>query len=149
MTKKKYWMRPPLHSFAVLLLACYVPSVLAAAPIESIKVDLSPLIDESARDPVRFAVDIKHPVSASSQGQWTDNGFSSTWTYTTRIETAEEVRDRVLEAAAILPLEQLGTTDDCGFSPFADDVSTARETAFAKIRARVEGTALAASQLGV
>jgi 5-methyltetrahydropteroyltriglutamate--homocysteine methyltransferase len=67
----------------------------------------------------------------------------------TRVETAEQVRDRVLEAAAILPLEQLGTTDDCGFSPFADDVSTARETAFAKIRARVEGTALAASQLGV
>lgn len=67
----------------------------------------------------------------------------------TRVETAVEVRDRVLEAAAILPLGQLGTTDDCGFSPFADDVSTARETAFAKIRARVEGTALAASELGV
>lgn len=44
---------------------------------------------------------------------------------------------------------QLGTTDDCGFSPFADDVSTARETAFAKIRARVEGTQLAARELGV
>jgi hypothetical protein len=33
--------------------------------------------------------------------------------------------------------ERLGTTDDCGFSPFADDVSTARDTAFEKIRARV------------
>jgi len=44
---------------------------------------------------------------------------------------------------------QLGTTDDCGFSPFADDTSTARETAFAKIRARVLGTALAADALGI
>jgi 5-methyltetrahydropteroyltriglutamate--homocysteine methyltransferase len=66
-----------------------------------------------------------------------------------RVETAAEVRDRVLEAAAHLPLEQLGTTDDCGFSPFADDDSTARETAFAKIRARVSGTELAARELGV
>jgi 5-methyltetrahydropteroyltriglutamate--homocysteine methyltransferase len=66
-----------------------------------------------------------------------------------RIETPEDVRDRVLQAAEHLPLDQLGTTDDCGFSPFADDVSTARDTAFAKIQARVEGTALAAAQLGV
>lgn len=67
----------------------------------------------------------------------------------TRVETPEEVCHRVQEAAAILPLSQLGTTDDCGFSPFADDTSTARELAFAKIRSRVEGTALAASRLGV
>ena len=66
-----------------------------------------------------------------------------------RVETAAEVRDRVLEAASILPVAQLGTTDDCGFAPFADDVSTARETAFSKIRARVEGSDLAARVLGV
>jgi methionine synthase II (cobalamin-independent) len=66
-----------------------------------------------------------------------------------RVETAEEVRDRVLEAAEFIPLESLGTTDDCGFSPFADDTSTSRETAFAKIRSRVEGTALASQKLGV
>jgi len=65
------------------------------------------------------------------------------------VETAAEVRDRVLEAASILPVAQLGTTDDCGFSPFADDTSTARDTAFNKIRARVEGTALAARELGI
>ncbi len=64
------------------------------------------------------------------------------------IETAQQVRDRVLEAASILSPEQLGTTDDCGFAPFADDTSTARDTAFQKIRARVEGTELAAQQLG-
>jgi len=65
-----------------------------------------------------------------------------------RVETPEEVRDRVLEAADFIPLDRLGTTDDCGFSPFADDDSTARETAFAKIRARVLGTELAANELG-
>jgi 5-methyltetrahydropteroyltriglutamate--homocysteine methyltransferase len=66
-----------------------------------------------------------------------------------RVETPEEVRDRVLEAAEYIPLEQLGTTDDCGFSPFCDDTSTTRDTAFAKIRARVLGTALAADKLGI
>ncbi len=55
------------------------------------------------------------------------------------VETASQVRDRVLEAASVLPVAQLGTTDDCGFSPFADDTSTARDIAFRKIRARVEG----------
>ena len=65
------------------------------------------------------------------------------------VETPALVRDRVLEAASILPIAQLGTTDDCGFSPFADDTSTGRETAFSKIKARVEGTELAARELGV
>ena len=65
-----------------------------------------------------------------------------------RIETAEEVCERILEAAEHLGTEGLGSTDDCGFSPFGDDVSTARETAFAKIRARVEGTKLAEARLG-
>jgi 5-methyltetrahydropteroyltriglutamate--homocysteine methyltransferase len=60
-----------------------------------------------------------------------------------KVETAAEVCERVLEAARYIPLDQLGTTDDCGFAPFYDDVSTSRAVAFAKIRARVEGTALA------
>ncbi|KZB86210.1 cobalamin-independent methionine synthase II family protein [Amycolatopsis regifaucium] len=64
-----------------------------------------------------------------------------------RVETAEEVRDRVLQAARYIPAERLGTCDDCGFSPFADDTSTSREIAFAKIAARVEGTRLAAESL--
>ncbi len=41
------------------------------------------------------------------------------------------------------PLYLAATTDDCGFSPFCDDTSTTRDTAFAKIRASVEGTTLA------
>jgi 5-methyltetrahydropteroyltriglutamate--homocysteine methyltransferase len=65
-----------------------------------------------------------------------------------RVETPEEVRDRVLEAAQYIPVELLGTTDDCGYSPFSDDTSTSRDTAFEKIRARVIGTAMAAKSLG-
>mgnify|MGYP006186861347 CR=1 FL=1 len=64
-----------------------------------------------------------------------------------RIESPEEVRDRVMEAAAYIPPGQLGTTDDCGFSPFFDDISTTRDVAFAKIRARVAGTAMAAEAI--
>jgi 5-methyltetrahydropteroyltriglutamate--homocysteine methyltransferase len=66
-----------------------------------------------------------------------------------RVESPEEVRDRVLEAAEYIAPERLGTTDDCGFAPFSDDTSRSRETAFAKIGSRVAGTALASRMLGV
>ena len=66
-----------------------------------------------------------------------------------RVETAEEVKDRVLEAAEYIDLGRLGSCDDCGFAPFGDDTSTTRETAFAKVRARVAGTQLAARELGL
>jgi len=65
-----------------------------------------------------------------------------------RVERPEEIRDRILEAAEHVPVEQLGTCDDCGFSPFFDDTTTSRETTFEKIRARVVGTALASAILG-
>lgn len=66
-----------------------------------------------------------------------------------RVETPEEVCARILLAAQRIPVAQLGTCDDCGFSPFADDTSTSRDIAFAKIEARVRGTVLAAQQLGL
>lgn len=65
-----------------------------------------------------------------------------------RVETPDEVCDRVRVAAEYIPASALGSTDDCGFSPFADDASTSRDIAFAKIRARVEGTVKASRQLG-
>lgn len=65
-----------------------------------------------------------------------------------QIETAEEVCERLLEAADYIPVERLGSCDDCGFAPFSDDVSTSRSTAFEKVRARVQGTARAAAKLG-
>ena len=97
---------------------------------ESDPVRVLKLIKENAKPDQRIFVGVIDPISA-------------------RVETAEEVRDRILQAAEYLPLDRLGTTDDCGFSPFSDDTSTARETAFAKIRARVEGTELASKALGV
>lgn len=63
------------------------------------------------------------------------------------VEEPEWVRDRILQAAEFIPVVQLGTTDDCGFSPFEDDTSTGRDTAFAKIKARVIGTEMASKVL--
>ena len=65
------------------------------------------------------------------------------------VETAQIVKNRILTAAKHIPLDQLGTTDDCGFSPFGDDLATSRDTAFSKIEARVAGTQLASEVLGV
>jgi len=62
-------------------------------------------------------------------------------------ETPNEVGKRVLSASKHIDVDHLGTTDDCGFAPFSDDTSTSREFAFAKIRARVEGTRLAARNI--
>jgi methionine synthase II (cobalamin-independent) len=73
-----------------------------------------------------------------------------------RVESPEEVRDALIRAANFIPKEQLGATDDCGFSPFSIDEKPshgspdfARETAWQKITNRVAGTKLAAEKLGV
>ena len=60
----------------------------------------------------------------------------------------DAVRDTIERFEATDSPVKLGTTDDCGFSPFSDDTSTSRDTAFAKIRARVAGTRLAGELLG-
>ena len=73
-----------------------------------------------------------------------------------RVESPEEIRDGLVRAANFIPREQLGTTDDCGFSPFSIDEKPshgspefARDTAWQKIANRVTGTRLAAEKLGV
>ena len=73
-----------------------------------------------------------------------------------RVETAEEVYEDVMLASKHIAKERLGTTDDCGFSPFSIDVKPkhgspdfARDVAFEKIKARVEGTKMAAAKLGM
>ncbi len=74
---------------------------------------------------------------------------------TPRVESPEEVRDQLVSAARYIPAERLGSTDDCGFSPFSIDdkpqhasPDAARDIAFAKITSRVEGTGLASAILG-
>ncbi len=70
------------------------------------------------------------------------------------VETPEQVRDDLLLAAKHIPAERLGSTDDCGFSPFSIDVKpkhgspdVARDIAFQKIESRVKGTAMASEEL--
>jgi len=65
-----------------------------------------------------------------------------------KVEDPKDIEALILHAAEFIPKKYLGTTDDCGFSPFSDDISTSRDTAFAKIRARVQGTNSAAKKLG-
>ncbi|MCG8440457.1 MAG: hypothetical protein MI723_01490 [Caulobacterales bacterium] len=64
-----------------------------------------------------------------------------------QVETVDEVCRRVLEAMDALDGESVGACDDCGFSPFNDDVIMVRGVAFAKIKARVDGVALAEQKL--
>jgi methionine synthase II (cobalamin-independent) len=73
-----------------------------------------------------------------------------------RVETPEEIRDALVTAAKYIPKDQLGATDDCGFSPFSIDVKPkhgspdfARDVAFQKIANRVKGVELASKELGV
>jgi len=79
-----------------------------------------------------------------------------TVTQSPRPESAQEICDSLVRAADFIPKERLGSTDDCGFSPFSIDEKPnhgspdyAREIAFQKIKARVEGTRMAAEKLGV
>jgi methionine synthase II (cobalamin-independent) len=73
-----------------------------------------------------------------------------------RVESPQEVRDALVAAARYIPKEQLGSTDDCGFSPFSIDEKpnygspdAARDIAFQKISNRVKGTRMAAEELGL
>ena len=73
------------------------------------------------------------------------------------VESAEEVRDRLVAAAKHIPKERLGATDDCGFSPFSRDLKPghggdpdfARDVAMEKIANRVKGAKMASEELGI
>lgn len=73
-----------------------------------------------------------------------------------RVESAQEVCNALVRAANFIPKERLGSTDDCGFSPFSIDEKPnhgspdyARDVAFQKITNRVIGTQMAAEKLGL
>ncbi|MDN5932163.1 MAG: 5-methyltetrahydropteroyltriglutamate--homocysteine methyltransferase [Pseudonocardia sp.] len=73
-----------------------------------------------------------------------------------RVESAAEIADQLIRAANFIDKNQIGSTDDCGFSPFSIDEKPnhgspdyARDVAFQKISARVEGSRLAAEKLGL
>jgi methionine synthase II (cobalamin-independent) len=77
-------------------------------------------------------------------------------TQSPRPESPEEICDQLVRAANFIDKQRIGSTDDCGFSPFSIDEKPnhgspdyAREIAFQKIKNRVEGTKMAAEKLGV
>ncbi|KAL8949134.1 MAG: hypothetical protein Q9222_004732 [Ikaeria aurantiellina] len=71
-------------------------------------------------------------------------------------ESADDVAADLIEASKYIPKDQLGATDDCGFSPFSIDVKPkhgspdfARDVAMQKIKARVDGARIASQKLGI
>jgi len=75
---------------------------------------------------------------------------------TPEVETPEQIKQDLVTAARHIPVERLGATDDCGFSPFSRDLKPkhgspdfARDIAMQKISARLEGARLASDELGV
>jgi methionine synthase II (cobalamin-independent) len=71
------------------------------------------------------------------------------------VETPEQVKDDLVTAAKHIPVERLGATDDCGFSPFSRDEKPkhgspdfARDVAMQKITNRLEGARMASEELG-
>jgi methionine synthase II (cobalamin-independent) len=72
------------------------------------------------------------------------------------VEKPQEVCNDLMLASKYIPKERLGSTDDCGFSPFSIDVKpkhgspdVARDIAFQKIKSRVEGSRMASEKLGL
>lgn len=82
--------------------------------------------------------------------------IGSTVTQSPRVESPQEIADNLIRAANFIDKNQIGSTDDCGFSPFSIDEKPnhgspdyARDVAFQKIASRVEGSRLAAEKLGL
>ena len=82
--------------------------------------------------------------------------IGTTVTQSPRVESAEEICNQLVTAAKYIDKQQLGSTDDCGFSPFSIDEKPnhgtpeyARDVAFQKISNRVKGTQMAAEKMGV
>jgi methionine synthase II (cobalamin-independent) len=75
---------------------------------------------------------------------------------TPEVETPQQVKEDLLRAAEHIGPENLGATDDCGFSPFSRDLKPkhgspdfARDVAMEKISARLEGARMASDELGI
>ncbi|KAL1968006.1 hypothetical protein VTN77DRAFT_2423 [Rasamsonia byssochlamydoides] len=72
------------------------------------------------------------------------------------VESPDDIADALVTASKYIPIDQLGATDDCGFSPFSIDQKPkhgnpdfARDIAFKKIANRVQGARLAEYVLGI
>jgi methionine synthase II (cobalamin-independent) len=125
---------------------------------EMFKIDagyfLIQLASEREKDPVYEAIGKNLRDDANGVTQMAYLGVTNPGN--PRVESAEEVAERLVRAADFIPKQQIGSTDDCGFSPFSIDEKPnhgspdfARDVAFQKIRNRVDGTRMAAEKLGV
>lgn len=78
----------------ICLLACLSvrPAGAAALPVatsvDTIRVDLNPLIDTAAHSAEQFAVNVPHSISSASDGSWSTRTAISTWVYSVRVPTA-------------------------------------------------------------
>ena len=96
----------------------------------------------------------KHIAKHLRDGQMAYIGV--TVTQSPRPESAQEICDQLVAAANVIGKDRIGSTDDCGFSPFSMDLKPnhgspdhARDVAFQKIKNRVDGTKMAAEKLHV
>jgi methionine synthase II (cobalamin-independent) len=112
------------------------------------------LASERDRDPVYETIGKNLRDDADGVAQMAYIG--TTVTQSPRVESPQEIADQLIRAANFIPKERIGSTDDCGFSPFSIDEKPnhgspdyARDVAFQKIRSRVEGSRLAAEKLGL
>jgi methionine synthase II (cobalamin-independent) len=112
------------------------------------------LASERDRDPVYETIGRNLRDDADGVPQMAYIG--TTVTQSPRVESPQEIADQLIRAANFIPKEQIGSTDDCGFSPFSIDEKPnhgspdyARDIAFRKIASRVEGSRLAAEKLGL
>jgi methionine synthase II (cobalamin-independent) len=112
------------------------------------------LASERDRDPVYESVGQHSRDDANGVAQMCYVGV--TVPQSPRAESPQEICDALVRAANFIPKERLGSTDDCGFSPFSIDEKPnhgspdyARDIAFQKITNRVLGTRMAAEKLGI
>jgi hypothetical protein len=86
----------------------------AAGPIDTVNIDLAPLIDRAAGARERFAVEVPHQVSSARDGTWTRAGSRDTWELTVRVPTAVTLSfhaSRIfLPVSAVLKLSASGVT---------------------------------------
>ncbi|MEY2853032.1 MAG: hypothetical protein RL030_164 [Pseudomonadota bacterium] len=70
------------------LISLWGGSLVAAPTIETVPVDLLPLIEEAAGNPEQFAVNVPHRLSAETSGAWSGSGVTRTWSHVVRIPDA-------------------------------------------------------------
>jgi hypothetical protein len=65
-----------------------VASTANAAPLDTVAINLDPLIDAAAKEKNRFAVDVPHVVRFDREGTWHQSGSATTWSYAIQVPSA-------------------------------------------------------------